>query len=300
MPKESKVPTKFYEIADKNSSGFIMDGTGGTQFQQELNAPSVQWIDSRGKRAVQDQDGSVRYQEIRYIAGCDIIDPQEQEKRGFRPNRFEDKIPMTNGFMTVKREGNSIGLYDYLDQVFYNMDATNRPNTAATRFKEVKLDKKAETLLDEDEKITEAKMIVYSLREDTGNPKKKYRYNNDRIDAICRLVGVWDETEERKLILLLQKATTNASEFLEIVLRAEQTVITEISHALDLKVVSFDANVAKFTESKTVIVDLGNDKMKEDIKIEKLSSFLSTEQGNPALTEMRAKLEVAKQKSFNS
>lgn len=297
---KEKVLTKYYEIADKGKSGFVMDGTEGTQFQQELVAPSIQWIDSRGKALVEN-DGTSHYVEIRYIAGCDSIIPEEQDKRGFKPNRFEDKIPMTNGFMTVKRDGNTIGLYDYFERVFYNQDVAGRPSTAAARFKEVKLDKKAENLLDEDEKITEAKMIVYSLRENTGNSKNQYRYNHDKIDAICRLVGVWDETPERKLILLLQKATMEATSFLEIVLKAEQTVITEISHSLDLKIVAFDGNIVKFVEGGRILLDMGTDKIKsEDLKIEKFASFLATDIGNPALTEMRAKLEVAVQKQFNS
>lgn len=305
MATKSNTPTKYYEISDKSKSGFIMDGTEGTQYQQELNAPSVQWIDSRGKTAVRSKDEkgreTVHFVEIRYISGCDSIIPEEQDKRGFKPNRFEDKIPMQSGFMTVKREGNSIGLYDYLERVFYNLDANDRPNTASGRFREVKVAEKARNLLDYDEKVTQAKMVVYELRESTGNKEKPYRYNIDRINALCRLVGVWDEEPETRLVKLLGIATNDAENFLNIVEKAEQTIMIEISHALELKVISFEGNNVKFVETGRNIYNLGDEKIKsEDLKIEKLTDFLGTEEGNPALTEMRAKLEIAKEKSLNS
>lgn len=301
MATKSNIPTKYYEISDKSKSGFIMDGTEGTQYQQELNAPSVQWIDSRGKTAVKGEDGTVHYAEIRYISGCDSIIPEEQDKRGFKPNRFEDKIPMQSGFMTVKRDGNTIGLYDYLERVFYNLDSNDRPSTASGRFREVKVAEKAKNLLDFDEKVTQAKMIVYELRESTGNKEKPYRYNTDRIDAICRLVGVWDEEPETKLVKLLQVATTDSENFLNIVERAEQTITIEVSHALELKVVSFDGDNVKMVDTNRVLFNFGGEKIKsEDLKIERFTSFLGTEQGTPALTEMRAKLEIAKEKSLNS
>ena len=100
--KKVKAPVKYYEIVDKKPSGFIMDGTGGTPYQQELTSPSIQWVSAQGKMCEKDEEGIAHYVEIRYINGCDSIIPDEQLKRGFQPKRLMDKIPIENGFATEK------------------------------------------------------------------------------------------------------------------------------------------------------------------------------------------------------
>lgn len=296
--KKEKAEVKYYEIVDKKPSGFIMDGTGGTQYQQELTAPSIQWISAQGKRCVKDEKGIPHYEEIRYINGCDSIIPEEQTRRGFVPKRMMDKIPIENGFITVERSGDEVGLFDYLNQAFYNADNPDRPDTAAARYREVKMNEKARELLDDDEMMTEAKSIVYSLRKNTGG-KTPYKYDEDRIDSICRLVNVWDQSPETKLVKLLKAATQNPKEFLEIVVKSEQTIITEISHALEMKIISFDGNTAQYSEGNKIITSLGSDKItREDVKIDRLAAWFGTQEGNASLTELRAKLELAKEREF--
>lgn len=294
--KKEQPLTKYYELVEKKSSGFIMNGTKGTMYQQELNTPSVRWIPTKGRTVIEGEKGAKVYKEITYISGCDTLDPEEQKKRGIIARPFEDKIPMENGFMTVVRDGNTISLYDYLEAASYNLDFPLRSKDATAIYREVKLDKKAEVLLDEDEVLTQAKSLVYQLRINTGDKKTPYKYNSDRIDAICRMVNVWDETPERKLILLLQTATQNPAKFLKVVVKSEQTVITEVSHALELNVIKFDKTMVFFTEGDKIFWTLPNEKMKADEKIEAVAAWLSTEDGTPTLTEMRGKLEIAKGK----
>lgn len=294
--QKEKAPVKYYEVVDKAPSGFIMDGTENTPFQQQLMVPSIQWISSKGQACQKDNTGIKHYVEVQYLHGCDSIYPDEQLKRGYTAKRMMDKIPIENGFMNVVREGSTIGLYDYLEKVFFNLDNPDRPDTAAARYREVKLDKKAEELMDEDEFITKAKTLVYELRVNTGKNTEPYRYHSDRIDSICRLVGVWDETDQRKLILLLNKANSDPKGFLELVSKTEQTVITELSHALELKIIHFTENTAVFTEGAKVIYSVEGSKLKPDQKMEKLAYWLNTDAGTPSLTEIRAKLEIEKEK----
>lgn len=294
--KKSDTPVKYYEVVEKKGSGFILDGTKGTPMQQELNCPEVTWIPSSGKTSFVNEQGQKEFKDIRYVSGCSFLDPEDQKKRGFLPHKMNDKIPMEKGFMAVERSGNTVSLFDYLEKSFYNLDNPDRPQTATAIYREIKMDQKAEKLLDEDEIQTRAKLIVYELRLATGNEKSPYKYNTDRIDAICRMLNVWDETPERQLLLLMNKAMTNPKEFVNIVERTEQTIITEVSHALEMNIIKFDGNVAQYIDENEIILSLGNDKMKPDVKIEKLASWLSTEQGNASLTKLRAKLEEAKQK----
>lgn len=113
MAAKEQVPVKYYELIDVKNSGFIMDGTENTAYQQELKGPSIQWISSTGRTGEKDEKGILHYIDIRYVSGCESILPEDQDKRGFKPNRFEDKIPFENNFTTVKREGNQVSLYDY-------------------------------------------------------------------------------------------------------------------------------------------------------------------------------------------
>src|SRR4051812_16271370 len=117
MSQKSKVDVLYLELVDQNKSGFVLDGTRGTAAQQELMAPSTQWVYPTGKTSSYKEENGKRTRhdiEIRFINGCDTIDKKEQELRGFVPNRFEDKILFENGFATVYREGSTIGLYDFL------------------------------------------------------------------------------------------------------------------------------------------------------------------------------------------
>lgn len=296
--KKEQAEVLYLEIVDRKNSGFIMEGTEGTLYQQELNAPTVQWIPASGKACKRDEKNIRHDIEVRFISGCDSILPLEQEARGFRPNRFEDKIPFENGFATAVREGAGIGLYDYLKNAYWFKDNPDRPSTATPLYRELKLDKKAVELLDDDQLMTEAKGRVYSLRLNTGNKIAPYKYDHNKIDAMCRLLEVWDETPERKLVLLLQRATGNPKSFLEIVEKAEQTIITEVTHALQLDVIKIKDNTVLDGQSGNIIRSFGDEKLKQEQKIEKLADWFATAEGNPILTDMRIKLEIAKEQSL--
>ena len=173
------------------------------------------------------------------------------------------------GFATVKREGGTIGTYDYLNSITYFLDNPLRPDSATPLYKQIKVDERAVELLDEDEMLTAAKSKVYALRMNTGG--KEYSYNEAKINSYCKLLNVWDETPERKLILLLNKAITAPKLFLEIIVKAEQTVIVEVSHALQLGVIMFDGNVAQYSKESKIIRSLGKGNMSSDKKIEALA-----------------------------
>lgn len=299
MAKEAKVPVMYIEVVDRKPSGFIMSGTQGTAQEQQLMAPSVQWIDPRGKMAQMVTDPKTKVTtrhdvEIRFINGCDTIIPKEQKERGFEPNRFEDKIAIENGFATIERQGSTIGLYDYLEKVFYNKDAPGRPQTADARFQLVKLNEKAQAFADNDELETEAKQLVYSLRKKSGS--KVESYLEDKIDTLCRLFGVWDDSNEKKIVVLLNIAKKDPAKFITVFEQAGQVIQVEITQALELDIIIFDGNVAMYKDGSNVIKSLGTEKMKPDEKIEALADWFGTNDGNPALTELRQHLEITKEK----
>ena len=300
MPKVGKdgVPVIYLELVNQGSAGFIQDGTKGKPYQQGLHAPTIEWIPETGV-AVELIDGIKQHKRMRHIKGCNTLDPVEQEKTGWKPNRLNDKIPFDNAFATIRREGSTIATYDYLTKATYFADNPLRPTSATKLYREIKIDERAEKLVDDDELLTVAKSKVYSLRLNTGKDKP-YKYDEDKINSYCQLLNVWDETPERKLILLLSKATQNPNEFLQTIVKAEQTVITEVTHALQLGVIMFEKNTAQYTKESKIITNVGTGNMSEVKKIEALANYLQTPEGNNELTELRTNLEVEKERQFKA
>src|SRR5258706_11131699 len=96
---------------------------------------------------------------------------------------------MENGFDTIFREGGTISTYDYLKAATYFLNNPLRPRTATALYKEIKINERAVTLIDDDELQTAAKVKVYALRINTGE-KGKYKYDADKISSYCRLLNI--------------------------------------------------------------------------------------------------------------
>ena len=303
MPTKTKdgVPIIFLELVDQGDSGFTMDGTERSGMPQTLRNPTVSWIPTEGTEVYLDEKGIKRNKKIRHIKGCEIIYPLEQEKNGFTPNRTTDKIPFDNGFASVKREGSTISTYDYLLAATYFIDNPLRPDTATPIYREVKINEKATELLDNDELQTTAKSKVYALRINTGGGEKSmFKYDEDKINTYCNLLNVWADSPQQQLVMLLDIAARTPKKFLDIIVTAENTVITEVTHALQLKVIMFEKNVAQYSEGDKIITSVGSGNMSLDRKGEALASWLQTPEGTPSLTELRSKTEIEKERQFKA
>lgn len=293
----SKAPVMYLELIEKRNSGFVKNGTDGTAFHEELNCPNIRWIPSSGFKAVKEKHGDgevVAFKEIRWVKNCSTIDKDEQDRRNIKPNRMEDKIPFEKGFATVVREGSTISLYDYLKEVFYSKDSENRPDTADAIYRVMQLDKQAEEIDESDIEMADAIKLVASLRTQVSAKDKSYKYNEERLDAMCALCNVWADSTATRFHALMSLAKGRSKWFLDLVVKFEQTILTEATHAVELEVVRFDGNTALYRDDEKVIKNLGTGNLAKDTKIEKLSDFLKTKEGNPHLTELRAKIEVAK------
>lgn len=300
MPTKGKdnVEVLFLEVYDQQDSGFVMDGTERTPYEQRLNKTTVTWVPCEGTEVFLDEEGVKRSRRIRHISGCESIYPAEQEKLGFFPNRQADKLPIDNGFITVRKETKTVGTFNYFKAATYWFDNPLRPDTATPIYKEIKVNENAVSLIDEDEVQTHAKLKVYALRISRG--ERKYEYNTDKINSYCNLLNVFAETPEQQIVLIMDKAIKNPKQFLDTIEKAEQTVITEITHALQLNVILFDKNTAMYAEESEVINTVGTGNMSQDRKIEALGSWLQTPEGNTSLTKLRTKLEIAKELQFKA
>lgn len=286
------------EVADQADSGFILDGTQNTPAPQQLRAPSVLWLPANGYRTVE-ENGRKKNVKIRFIKNCDIIDPVEQDKLGIKPNPKEDKILLNSGVNFIVNEGATIGLYNYLKVANYNASAPLRPDTATARYRELELNKKAEEINEDDFVMGEAIEVVKSLVTKTGKKDVPYVYDEQRIDALCQLLNVTADTPSQKVFALMSVAKVRSLWFMETVTKFESVIAIEVAQAMQAEVVYFDGNTALFSDDQKVIVALGTGKISHENKIEKLANFLKTHEGAESLSILRAKLEVAKNKSLS-
>jgi hypothetical protein len=292
-----KHPVIYLELTEKRNSGFVKQGTEGTSFHEELNCPNISWIPNSGFRAVEEDHNGVKttvFKEVRWIKNCPTIDKEDQERRNIKPNPFEDKIPFEKGFATVVRNGSTISLYDYLTDVFFNENSIGRPETADAIYKIMQLDKQAEEIDESDIVMADAIKLVASLRIQTSAKDKTYKYNEERLTAICELCAVYADSIPTKFHALMSLAKARSKWFMDLVEKFEQTIVTETTHAVELKVVRFDGNTVLYTDGEKVIKNLGTGNLSLDTKIERLADFLKTKEGNEHLTELRAKMAVAK------
>ncbi len=290
----------FIELCDLKSSGFIQDGTENTPNPIEINYPSVKFIPNVGyRRGIKKEirggkEVETFYNEqIRFIRNETEISVQRQKELGIEPSPKMDKIIIEKGVAVVERDANNIGLYDFLHDVYYNKSVPNRSQKATAIFQIIEKDERAEEDLDYDIALSDAMSYLTKLSQKVGD--KLYKYDEDKIDGLCSLFTVFSDTPATKLRSLIAFAKTTPLRFMQAVTIWEQTTETEITQALNLNVIGFDANVALYKNKDKVIKSLGVEKMKQAEKISKLADWFRTSDGNEAYTEFRVELEAAKQ-----
>ena len=296
----TKAPVMYLELIEKRNSGFVKKGTQGTAFHEELNCPNIRWINNSGYKGIKEvHEGreTTVFKEIRWIKNCPTIIKEEQVRMNIKPNPYEDKIPFEKGFATVVRDGSTITLYDYLKEVFWNADAEYRPETADAIYRVMQLDKQAEEIDESDIIMADAIKLVASLRTQTSAKDIAYKYNEERLNSICELCAVYADSTATKFHALMSLAKTRPAWFNDLVVKFEQMILTEVTHAVELEVVRFDGNTAIYQDGEKVIKNLGMGNLSRDSKIEKLSDFLKTKEGNAELTEMRAKVALTQANS---
>lgn len=302
--KKAKAPTMFIELCDQRDSGWILQGTQGTKDEVRLKTPSAEFIPNRGFRLVKAKNpdtGEDEWQneEIRYIKNRTVLSVSEQQRKGIFPakNKLEDKIIIKGGNFSVTREGAYISLYDYLKDVFYNESNPNAPDSSKKIFRVVELGKKEEAINENKLAIAEATMFIGNLYTKQGN---EYRYNEDKINALCQLFLVYAESPSGKINGLMAHAEKNPVVFLDKAMRLEQVAVMEIGHALELGVIKFDKNIAKYSNKDKVIANLGTGNMKQDTKIGRLADLFNTDEFKAAYDEFKAELGAAKDTQFKN
>jgi len=291
-----KPPMILLELADKRNSGWVKKGTEGSN-PEYMDTAEVTWICPEGFMAEDMGDGTRRNKRIRYIENEEIIDADKQDQLKMEPKKKSSKIMFHKGFMTVVRDRNTIGLYDFVRNVYANENAPNRQESATVLFREVDLNKKAEQINENEEEVVMALAQVYKLRK--KNSKGGFDYNEDKIDSYASVLNIHGgEDYGQKILSISNFAKVKPAVFMQAITAFDSVVSTEVAHALELGVIEFEENVAQYREGNQIIKSLGTQKMNKKQQIDSLSEYLKTPDGNEALTKMRAALEVAKEKTL--
>lgn len=285
------------ELATKRNSGWVQKGSEGSN-PIYRNTSEMEYMDSEGFMGKKLPDGSIQNVKIRYIQGEDEILWDKQEERKLTPRRKDSKIIFHNGFMTVVKSGSTRGLFDYCANVYANENAPNREHSSATVvFRVVDLNKKAEEINESEETVVMALAEVYKLRK--KNSKGGYDYDEAKIDSYASVLNIHGgDGPGQKIKAISDFAKLKPEVFMKSITAFNSVVSTEVAHSLELGVIEFEGNVAQYREGNEIIKSLGTQKLNKNQQVDALSDYLKTPDGNEALTKLRAKLEVAKEKNL--
>lgn len=297
-----KVPSLYIEIITKGESGYVRDDTKDSDFPEKINCPSLTFIPNTGfmsKEIFVEGKATGRYKNValRYIKNCPVIEIEEQEKLGWDKTRqpLTDTIQIEKGKALIERE-HDIALYDYMSNVFWNIDAPNRPKTAKGLFKVVQVEEKVK--LGNENKFLQARALtqVEKLVIKTGN---SYKYQETKIDNILTAINKHGgENYSEAINVLTNYAEKQPKEFLDVVSHLENITATLVAHALELDVIRFEGCTVEYVDGKSIVATVGSENKSNAKKIEALSDLLKTPEYAQAYQELQAKIEIAKEKAL--
>lgn len=297
MPEKQEVLQ--LELVDKRNSNFFLDGTDHNPIF--LNAPDMCWIPNQAFRAkeVVDANGKKKivHEKIRYIENDTSIVVEDQEARKVIFDKKQNKIQFEKSYISIPKTPENETLCEYLLTAFWNKSAPHRPAGATALYDVIKIVEKAEKLNDDDEKSTKAKYVLFGLRKKEGDG---YVYDEAKLNAYCNLLNVYGDNEPSvQFRTLLTIASNDPERFLSLVSVFDNTVKTEVQHAFEMKIISFDDGVAAFSDGNKIIKPLTTEKTNKD-KITAVADFLNTPEGTHLLTELRARVEAEKNKKLTN
>lgn len=292
MATQEKQEVLMLELFDKRKSNVFLTGTD--QNPVFLDAPERAWIPNSGFRVTDDG----KMQKIRYLENDTSIIVDDQDARKVEVDKKKNKIEFEKSYLYITLDPTTATLAEYLTTNLHCKSAPNRPaNSGATILYDiVKLDEKAERQHEGEEIVVEALHLLYKLRK---KEEGRYVYNEEKIEAYTKILSLYGgESPAEKFSALNTLAKTRPEEFVSLITTLDSTVRTEVAQALQMKVISFSDDVASFADGDKVIKPLPSDAKTAAQKIEFVSDFLKTSEGNEFLTEMRARVDAEKQKKL--
>jgi hypothetical protein len=303
---KSKYPVAIFELIphSKNGANFVREDTIGTANPVVLNQPKNRVIMSESVIKVESKEEKGVFVNVptRYVYNQEVILKSKQDDMGILPNPKTDKIIFINGLLTVPKDGAFVGLYNLLKTHAQNLTNPDRPVNLDGEplfqpiFREIKPAEDANESNFDEFMIVEAVGYIKGLVTEKGG---KYIYNEERIDALTSLFGVYGESVEQKTTALIAYAKADPQGFLVKAKANEQVMNIEVQHALKLGVISFEGNTVIYPgEIPEKIKSFGGREMSEAKKISALANYFSIVDGKDAYMVFKAKLLSAKEEAL--
>jgi hypothetical protein len=302
--KVNEAPMMILEVLTTGESGYVRDDTRGTDFEETINCPGLLAIPNTGLMAEEIIDngkptGRYKNIKIRYIKDCPYIRVDEQEKYNIEKSNVvsNDSLSIKKGKAVLKREGD-VAKFDYLKNVFWNLDAPNRSRTAKALFKVVELEQKVKAMNEDKFLQAEALTTVSRLVIKTGG---QYKFKEDKIDNLLTALNKHGgDNYSEKINVLTNHAEKFPKEFLDIANTLDNITVTLIAHAIELNVIRFEGFTAEYVDSKSILATVSNENKSSSKKMEALSDMLKTPELAQAYQELQAKVEIAKENELKA
>jgi len=234
----------------------------------------------------------------RSIYGQQEIIKTNQEKANMTTSN-RDKIVFINGFRMVPNDGAFVGEYKWAKSHAQNESNPDRPLNAAGNpllqpvFREVRPEKTAHDKNLYDLQLAQALGIIN--KELVTVKGEGYEYKEEAIDAIAANFSISADTPAQKVSALIAFAKAKPGEFIALAKKSEQTVNIELKHAVQLKLITIDGNVIKYTEGENpVIKTYTNAQNTDDKKLAALGNYFQKVEGKEAYDLFKQRLEAAK------
>lgn len=314
-------------LCDQQPSGYIREDTIGTQNPIEKTCPGSFYIPEKGGESIryvliENKDGkrkrvvvettealemiknkSEGYENIipekysiRYIKGCPEISVEWQKENNWlpSPDPHSDAIMIEDGYGEFTYTSDPVK-YRYIRELMWNADLPNRLAHVKPMYYEIKESKKDEFNIDiilaRKGAMDEWEKLVIKGKQGQGNT-----YNEEKIRGYAELMNVQGRNTTERLTALYQKLNAEPLLFVEKVKAYKEETITDISHAIDLKLLRFEGNDAVLFNDKRI--SLGNVGSKST-KIERLSDMLKTSEYKETYVTLKNQIQLAKEKQLN-
>lgn len=280
-----KYPTLILELTDRRASSYIMKGTEGTENEDRLDTSSQFML----------YNGDVAYangkaKKIRWIRGFDSPFLEDQTAAEIEYNPQRDVIVFEMGRFSCRREGETIGLYDYLKLHNGNITNENRREEAEPIFREIN------TAVDAEERIfdladeSKATSFLATLQTRKGKVGSyTYEYKSDKIAWLCKLFNISSDSDAERLEALVIRARFDPVTFNDIREDVSSDVKVQISIAKDAGIIIIGNGAASFQDDGKVICRFKAKKDKDII--DEIAEFLMSSAGEVDKSILHTKLE---------
>lgn len=292
----SSSKTYVFNILDKRDSIFMLqnsDKIGKPIFLNcpgQANIPSMSVIWKAGKK---ESDPKTR-KKIRYIKGCDTIDFDEQVKQKYEPNPVADVIWIDMGQLVVSESPETKTLIEYMCACSWNEKAPERADDVKPLFTLFNPGADAEQTLKQRAEKKQAKELVESLFQEVGNSME---YDEERIDFLCKIFNVVDETYAQKCVSLIHLADTIPDSFVKSIADVKNVYVAAINEALQLNALNIAGDVASFPSTGNSFLKL--ESRTPEKKVEELVKFFLVSEGSTAWAQLHTEVDYIKKSELN-